>query len=299
MISFRQRHPLVPLALLLSVLLLAMFGQSPMLTVPAFVGAVLFLTAVGLRRLVPRSGSAPKAVLGYLILWVLVTVTNPLFSTGGATPIAFVNGRPYTREALLYGAHLGAMLIAVLLWFRCERSLVPEENRFFLFGRIAPKLALLISTVLRFVPLLRRRAVAMRNAQTAVGVYDDPDWLNRTRSHLTTMSALTTWSLEHAIDAGTAMKARGYGLPGRTTYRTCRFGVKDALCLFAILALTAVTVVSLARGGLHYDWYPSITTKRPDGIDCAGVITYSILCLMPFLSYLKEEIRWSFYRSKM
>ncbi|MBQ6661203.1 MAG: hypothetical protein IJM57_07265 [Lachnospiraceae bacterium] len=299
MITFRQRHPSVPLALLLSVLLLTMFGQSPMLTVPAFAGAVLFLTAIGIRGLSPDSGSTLKSVLGYLILWILVTVTNPLFSTGGATPLAFVNGRPYTLEALLYGAHLGTMLIAVLLWFRCERSLVPEENRFFLFGRIAPKLALLISTVLRFVPLLRRRAAAMRNAQTAVGVYDDPDWLNRTKSHMTTMSALTTWSLEHAIDAGASMKARGYGLPGRTTYRTCRFGAKDALCMIAVVALTAVTVLSLARGGLHYDWYPSITTKRPDGIDRAGVIAFSILCLMPFLSYLKEEIRWSFYRSKM
>ena len=157
----------------------------------------------------------------------------------------------------------------------------------------------MISTVLRFVPLLRRRATQVRAAQTAVGVYDDPDWLNRTRSQMTTMSALTTWSLEHAIDTGAAMKARGYGLPGRTTYRTCRFGSADAALLSIILALTAVTFLTLARGGLHFDWYPYITATTPDRLAVCGTIAYTALCLIPFLSFLKEEIRWSFYRSKM
>ena len=41
--TFRRRHPLVPLTLLLSVLLLVMFAQTPTLTVSAFLGAVLFL----------------------------------------------------------------------------------------------------------------------------------------------------------------------------------------------------------------------------------------------------------------
>jgi ABC-type cobalt transport system, permease component CbiQ and related transporters len=293
MVSRPRRHPLVPLTLLLSVLLIAMFAQTPFLTLAAFAGAVLYLATAG------RSALTRRGVLGYLILWTLVAVTNPLFSTGGATPIVFVNGRPYTREALLYGIHLGGMLISVLLWFRCESFLVSDENRFFLFGRIAPKSALLISTVLRFVPLLRRRAEAMRAAQTAVGVYDDPDWLHRTRSTLTTWSALTTWSLEHAIDSGAAMKARGYGLPGRTTYRTRHFTAADALCLALILSLDAVVVTALAAGDLDISYYPAIRTAPLNGRAIAGIIAYAALTLLPFASFLKEEIRWSFYRLKM
>ena len=288
-----RRHPLVPLTLLLSVLLIAMFAQTPMLTLCAFVGATLYLITAG------RTALTRRSVIGYLILWALVAVTNPLFSTGGATPIVFIGGRPYTREALLYGIHLGGMLISVLLWFRCETFLVAEENRFFLFGRIAPKSALLISSVLRFVPLLRRRAEAMRGAQTAVGVYDDPDWLHRTRSTMTTWSALTTWSLEHAIDAGAAMKARGYGLPGRTTYRTCHFTMTDAVCLTAILALDAVTIAALATGRLAISYYPEIITARAGLLGRCGIAAFAILTLLPFCSFLKEDIRWSFYRSKM
>jgi len=299
MTIFQNRHPLVPLALFLAVLLPAMFAQSPLLTVPALLGAVLLLVTRWLRGSVSAPQGAARSVLGYALLWLLVTLVNPLFSTGGATPIVFVNGRPYTKEALLYGAHLGAMLLAVLLWFRAETSLVPEENRFFLFGRLAPKLALLISTVLRFVPLLRRRAAAMRAAQTAVGVYDDPDWLSRARSQMTTMSALTTWSLEHAIDTGAAMKARGYGLPGRTSYRACRFGAADAVLLALILALAAVVTLALARGDLQYDWYPNISAPRLGPCPLTGVLAYSVLCLLPFLSTVKEEIRWIFYRLKM
>ncbi|MBP5354077.1 MAG: energy-coupling factor transporter transmembrane protein EcfT [Lachnospiraceae bacterium] len=293
MVSRPRRHPLVPLTLLLSVLLIAMFAQTPLLTLSAFAGAVLYLVTAG------RSALTRRGILGFLILWFLVAVTNPLFSTGGATPIVFVNGRPYTKEALLYGIHLGGMLIAVVLWFRCETFLVSDENRFFLFGRIAPKTALLISSVLRFVPLLRRRAEAMRSAQTAVGVYDDPDWLHRTRSTMTTWSALTTWSLEHAIDAGASMKARGYGLPGRTTYRTCHFTKTDAACFAGILALDAVVITALAAGDLSISYYPAIVTAPVKGCAIAGIIAYAVLSLLPFASYIKEEIRWSFYRSKM
>ncbi len=288
-----RRHPLVPLTLLLSVLLIAMFAQTPALTLFAFIGATLYLATAA------RSVLTMRSVIGYLILWVLVAVTNPLFSTGGATPIVFIGGRPYTREALLYGIHLGGMLISVLLWFRCETFLVAEENRFFLFGRIAPKSALLISSVLRFVPLLRRRAEAMRGAQTAVGVYDDPDWLHRTRSTMTTWSALTTWSLEHAIDAGAAMKARGYGLPGRTTYRTCHFTKTDAVCLTAILALDAVTIAALATGRLDISYYPEIITARAGLLGRCGIAAFAVLTLLPFFSFLKEDLRWCYYRSKM
>ena len=126
---------------------------------------------------------------------------------------------------------------------------------------------------------------AMRDAQTAVGVYDDPDWIHRAGSNMTTMSALTTWSLEHAVDTGAAMKARGYGLPGRTTYRTYRFTGTDAAWLSAILVLTASAVLALARGGLGVSFYPNIV--------------FAHACLLPFLSAIKEELRWCFYRSKM
>ncbi|MBQ2558505.1 MAG: hypothetical protein II553_05795, partial [Lachnospiraceae bacterium] len=236
----------------------------------------------------------------------MVPLTNPdnqklaeWLSKGGTYGIKSGGGDKTYEEALFYGIHLGAMLIAVLLWFRCDRLLVPEENRFYLFGGIAPKLALLITTVLRFVPLLRRRAGEMRAAQTAVGVYDDPDWIHRTKSSMTTMSALTTWSLEHAIDAGAAMKARGYGLPGRTTYRTCRFRAMDGVCITVILALTAVTVVALATGRLDISYYPNIITAPADTLSRCGVTAYAVLCLLPFLTSVKEAIRWSFYRSKM
>ena len=289
---FRKRHPLVPLALFMSILLLAMFAQSPAITFSALAGAVLYLCTI-------RGGFTVRSVFSYVACWGLVALVNPLFSTGGATPIVFVGGRPYTREALLYGVHLGAMLLAVLLWFRCERRLIPEEHRFFFFGRFAPKLALLISSVLRFIPLLRRRADAMRDAQIAVGVYDEPDWIHRAKSNLTTMSALTTWSLENAIDTGATMKARGYGLPGRTTYRTYRFTAADGLWLAAILGLATLSVLALARGGLAISFYPNIVTAHADTLTRIGVAAYALLCLIPFLSVIKEELRWCFYRLKM
>ena len=282
---FKRRHPLVPLCLLLSILLLAMFAQSPRITVPALAGAVLFLCTV-------RGGFTVRSVIGYLLCWALIAAVNPLFSTGGATPLVFVAGRPYTREALLYGVHLGAMLLAVLLWFRCERLLIPEEHRFFLFGRFAPKLALLISSVLRFVPLLKRRATAMRDAQTAVGVYDDPDWIHRAGSNMTTMSALTTWSLEHAVDTGAAMKARGYGLPGRTSYALFLWHRRDGLCCLFLLCCALPVLGAALSGGLSFSVYPTPhgAAVTPLLLFCA--IVYFSLCISPVLWNRLEVLAW-------
>ena len=95
------------------------------------------------------------------------------------------------------------------------------------------------------------------------------------------------------------MKARGYGLPGRTTYRTCHFTKTDAACLAGILALDAVVITALAAGDLSISYYPAIVTAPVKGRAIAGIIAYAVLSLLPFASYIKEEIRWSFYRSKM
>ena len=65
-----------------------------------------------------------KAILSdmgfYLPLFLLVAVTNPLFSHNGVTPLFFMNGNPVTLEAVVYGVfYLGdgcrsAVLVCVL-----------------------------------------------------------------------------------------------------------------------------------------------------------------------------------------
>ncbi len=42
---------------------------------------------------------------------------------------------------------------------------------------------------------------------------------------------MVTWSLENAIETADSMRARGYGLPGRTSFSIYRFDSRDSSAL--------------------------------------------------------------------
>ena len=58
-------------------------------------------------------------------------------------------------------------------------------------------------------------------------------------------------------------------------------------------------ITALVAGDLDISYYPSIVTSPVNGRAIAGIIAYAALALTPFFTFLKEEIRWSFYRLKM
>ena len=119
-----EAHPAVALFFFLSVLLFAMFSGNPVLTGISLIGGTLFAVRIcpGIRRF--------RVLFSYLFLALLVTAVNPLVSHNGATPLFFVNGDPFTLESLLYGVNLGAMLVSVLIWFRCFRESLPFTLNF-------------------------------------------------------------------------------------------------------------------------------------------------------------------------
>lgn len=95
----------------------------------------------------------------------MIAVINPLFSHNGVTPLFFLNGNPVTLEAVLYGLDIAVMLVAVLYWFKGYNHVMTSDKFLFLFGRAIPRLALVLSTALRFVPLLKVQIRRVSRAQ--------------------------------------------------------------------------------------------------------------------------------------
>ena len=81
--AFANYHPAVLLLYFLSVLLVGMFVTNPVLQLTMLLGAVLFCL-----MLPHRSGGAGF----YVPMFLLVAVTNPLFSHNGVTPLFYLNG---------------------------------------------------------------------------------------------------------------------------------------------------------------------------------------------------------------
>ena len=290
---FDEYHPAVLLAYYVSVLLFSMFTVHPLVILFSFTGAVSYLFAIDRKRRVL------KDLWFYLFLFLLIAAANPLVSHNGVTPLFFLNGQAVTLESLLYGVVLAFMLSAVLAWFGSFNRVVTSEKILFLLGKVSPKLSIVLSSALRFLPLLRRKAGEIRSAGKAVGLYASESWWGRVRSGLSTVSALVTWSLEQAVETGVSMKARGFRLKGRTHFSAFRFSGKDLAVLIFILAADAIVFTALGTGSLQFAFYPRIALEAPGVLAVISLAALLLLFLLPAALEIGENIKWRYYRRKI
>ena len=247
----------------------------------------------------PCSIAACRDTVFDILLFLLVAVTNPLFVHSGATPLFFLNGNAVTAEAVLCGIGLAVTLLSAVVWFRCFNIIMTSDKLLFLFGRLSPKIALLLSSALRFVPLFGEQARKIRAAQRTMGLYASDSLTDRLCSALRVYSALITWALENAVDTGSSMKGRGYGLKGRTSFSLFRFGKRDLALTLVVAAADAAVIAASAFGRLDFSYYPRIAAGETDIFTAAAIAAFALLSFLPFISEVKEEVRWRYCISKI
>lgn len=286
-------HPVSFAFCFLSVLTVAMFAQNPVFRLPALLGGIAFYLCLdgknGLRR----------NIVGDMILFLLVAVTNPLFVHNGVTPLFFLNGNAITLEAVLCGIDISAMLLSVVLWFRCVNIVMTSDKLLYLFGKLSPRISVLLSSALRFVPLFREQARKIRTAQKALGLYASDSITERIRASCRTYSALVSWALENAVDTGASMKGRGYELRGRTFYSSYRLKAADIAVLLVTAASDIIVGIAAANGFLGFSFYPRITEPKADSATIAAATAFCIISFLPSVLEAKEAVLWRYYRSKI
>ena len=130
---FARLHPFVLLMYFVAVLSVSMFMQHPIYLTLSFLGGVGFLVFLkGIKYVI-------KSLATFVLLGLIITLTNPLFSHNGATPLFFINGNAFTLEALVYGGVFALLIICVIFWFSAFNQIFDSEKILFLFGRISPK----------------------------------------------------------------------------------------------------------------------------------------------------------------
>lgn len=291
--AFSSCHPAVLLLYFLAVLPVAMFTQNPVLLALALLGGVSFCT------LLERPKDFLRNMAFYVPLFLMIAVTNPLFSHNGATPLFFLNGNPVTLEAVLYGLDIAAMLVAVMYWFKCCSHIMTSEKLLFLFGRAVPRLSLLLSAALRFVPLFKAQIKKVHQAQKAMGLYSGRGMVDKLHGALRVFSSVLTWALENAVETGDSMKARGYGLPGRSHFSLFRFTRRDGLLLGAAALLMAFVLPGLAWKETAFSFYPQLTPLRLTLPALAAYTAFGGLAFLPFLFETAENLRWKARMSRI
>ena len=271
---------------------IAMFCFNPVILAISLLGALLFFLA--------RNPDARLSThLPYLLLLILSALINPLFNHNGATVLFVLNDNPITLEAIYYGAAMGVMILAVLYWFRSFQQIMTSDKLLYVFGSALPKLTLILSIALRYIPLLRKQARRVRDAQKALGLFREENLLDRLRGELRIFSVLVSWALENGIITADSMCARGYGVGRRTRFALFRFHLRDGLLCAGCLLLGGCTIVGIACGALSCSFYPHFVSPAPSALGCVACIAYAILAFFPVLLEVEERIRWKSLRLKI
>ena len=292
MLTLEELHPVTIMLYFMAVSGIAMFCNYPYLLISSLTGAVLYFIIRNGRKHIRHH-------IFSLLLFLILTAANPLVSHNGMTVLFVLNDNPVTLEAVLYGVSMGTLIVAVLLLMRVFSGMMTGDKILYIMGTTSPKLALLISMNLRFIPMFSRQATKMEQTQTALGRYQDENALDDIAIKMNIFSMLITWGLENGIITADSMSARGYGSGRRTNYSNYRFRKNDAFILIGIVLIAAVTIGLIAADKVNYSFYPHMSGIPHSAGAVICYILYGLMCLFPVVNEIGVRIKWRYLESRI
>ena len=288
--AFSKCHPAVNFLFFVGAI-----GASVVIQHPAYLLAGIMTGAAYYLLLNGKKGW--KMILGMVPLFGFLTAINPLFNTYGETPLFYLFGRPYTLEALAYGAAIAAIFVVMMLWFGCYNKVLTSDKFTSLFGNLIPSISLLLVMVFRMVPNLMRKASQISGARKSIGkgAGEAATTKEKLNDGMTVLGALTSWALEGSVVTGDSMRARGYGAAKRSSFMIYRMTVTDRLLLAGMLVLIALVITAACLGQVAATFTPGFQFAPVSW----GIIPYTAYLLIPTALHTKEAFSWHISRSKI
>jgi energy-coupling factor transport system permease protein len=130
------------------------------------------------------------------------------------------------------------LLALASAFFAFFRRTDPEElgNALIQMGLPYP-LVFVLSTGLRFVPVMGRKVKDVMDAQRARGIPLEPGW-KALRHYPAFLAPILIQAFQQAEELAESMEARGFGLPGRTSLHEYRMGFRDWFAIGTALLLS-------------------------------------------------------------
>ena len=291
---FSTYNPLINFIFFIAAVILGMIFQHPLFLAISLVSSILFYITI-------CGKSAFKLIAMLIPIFALVTITNPLVSTGGETVLFTYFGRNFTLEALVYGLIFATMLSSMIIWFASYNQIMTSDKFVYIFGPIIPAISLIFTMVLRFVPNYRDKAKQISTARMCIGKYGaETRRIDKLSNATAVLSSLTTWAFESGITTANSMKSRGYGSAKRTNYSIYKFGTADILLSVLMILLFSITIIASVNGGMDIEVIPKIIMSDWDNTyTIIGAISYTILLLTPTIINVREVILWQTLKSKI
>jgi energy-coupling factor transport system permease protein len=150
------------------------------------------------------------------------------------------------------------------------------------------------------VPRYTAQIKVISNAQKCIGRdVSQGSMLKRAQNGIKILSIMTTWALESAIETADSMKSRGYGLPNRTSFSLFRFDNRDKMIFAIIIGLIVIVLVGAVTGQNKMRFFPSIKSASITPFSVMVYTAYFLLCMLPVIINILEEIKWRHIESKV
>lgn len=292
--EFAKYHPLINFIYFTAVIVFSMIFVHPICLVTSLLCSVMY-------SIILNGKKALKFIVMLLPLMLISALINPAFNHEGVTVIAYLpSGNPLTLESILYGIVAASMVATVICWFSCFNKIMTSDKFIYLFGRIIPSLSLILSMTFRFVPKFKEQIQEVSNAQKSMGRdTSEGSVFARVKNSIRILSAVITWSLENAIDTSDSMKSRGYGLTGRTAYSNYVFDKRDVTALIYLAVTITYFLIGTLLGKINYRYFPSMRGTDMSFYSTSIFISYIMICIMPIIIEIWEELKWRKLKSKI
>lgn len=292
--AFSYCHPVVNFIFYIGALVMGMFFWHPVAIFSSVIFSLAYYIIVMKRR--------GRYLLTMLGLWLAVALLNPLFNPMGDTVLfSYFNERHYTYEALCFGIVMGAVFITVLTWFATYNQIMTSDKFLYCFGKLAPSVTLILTMVLRMVPLFQKKSSQIAGARKCIGKsIEDGTNYEKVQNGITIVSSLTSWALEGGIVMADSMQSRGYGCGKRTSFSIYRMRAADKGLLASMLLFVVIIVICSFKGGLQASYLPGIEIAQPDNFwTITGLIGYMLFLAIPTVMNIVEDVRWHILKSRI
>lgn len=291
---FSSYHPAINFSFFTLVIFCGMFFLHPVLLVISLSAAFLYYYYL--------NGKRALRLFFFIVVPMMVGVSliNPLFNHRGVTILGYFRQNPITQESIFYGGITGLMFGTIILWFACYNMVMTSDKFVYLFGRIIPSMSLIFSMVLRFVPKFTNQFKIVSDAQRTLGRDVGKSGIfHKIGQGIKETSIMVTWSLENSLDTADSMKARGYGLPGRTAFSIFRLDSRDKTFLVGLGGILVVLIMAVAFGQHRVQYFPRILYPETTLFSYILYGTYILLCYLPIVINMVEEVKWKHLQSRI
>lgn len=208
---------------------------------------------------------------------IIIALANFILTSEGDTVLFSLLNKNFTIEALLFGISSGLMFFASIVWFMIFSKVFSSEKLLYILSPLTPTIAIVLTLILRLVPLMIKRLGDITQTQKTLQINGDEGTAKkRILKRFEILSSLLMMSVEDCFDLSLSMTARGYGTTHFTSAKRYRFKPIDFIFSMAIIITFIFYMIAVFLGDIKFLFYPKISFTPFSVISALGYLGSAI-----------------------